>query len=149
TADRLAARVTGRFRESGLSKVSVAVADVTRDAVATAERINTPNWWLRIGLAVLALAIVAVAALVATYVSSDARVHEYVRLTSGAAVWLGAAVVFFWTLETRFKRGKAVKAIHDLRALAHIIDMHQLSKDPECGPDSDPKYNREALVSYL
>jgi hypothetical protein len=35
------------------------------------------------------------------------------------------------TLETRWKRWRAVKAVHELRALAHIIDMHQLGKDPE------------------
>ena len=29
------------------------------------------------------------------------------------------------------KRGRALKAIHELRSIAHIIDMHQLTKDPE------------------
>jgi hypothetical protein len=33
--------------------------------------------------------------------------------------------------ETRLKRGRALSAINELRALAHIIDMHQLTKDPE------------------
>src|SRR5207244_3214974 len=33
--------------------------------------------------------------------------------------------------ENRIKRRRALKAIHELRALAHIIDMHQLTKDPE------------------
>lgn len=28
-------------------------------------------------------------------------------------------------------RDRALKAIHELRALAHIVDMHQLTKDPE------------------
>ena len=32
---------------------------------------------------------------------------------------------------SRVKRRRALKAIHELRALAHIIDMHQLTKDPE------------------
>ena len=27
--------------------------------------------------------------------------------------------------------GRALKAIHELRSIAHIIDMHQLTKDPE------------------
>ena len=35
------------------------------------------------------------------------------------------------TLETRLKRRRALKAIRELRALAHVIDMHQLTKDPE------------------
>ncbi len=33
-------------------------------------------------------------------------------------------------LETRIKRSRALRAIHELRSLAHVIDMHQLTKDP-------------------
>jgi len=34
-------------------------------------------------------------------------------------------------LETRIKRKRALSAVHELRAICHIIDMHQLTKDPE------------------
>jgi hypothetical protein len=40
----------------------------------------------------------------------------------------GVAVFFLVTLETRVKRRRA---LHELRVIAHIIDMHQLTKDPE------------------
>ena len=43
---------------------------------------------------------------------------------------VGAAILFLVTLETRIKRGRALAAIHELRVVAHIIDMHQLTKDP-------------------
>lgn len=33
-------------------------------------------------------------------------------------------------LEDRIKRRAILKAMHELRSLAHIIDMHQLTKDP-------------------
>src|SRR5262249_44355263 len=46
-------------------------------------------------------------------------------------VYLGIAIYFLTTLEGRLKRRRALKAIHELRAMAHIIDMHQLTKDPE------------------
>ena len=45
-------------------------------------------------------------------------------------VLIGAAIFFLLTLETRYKRTRALKAIHELRSIAHIIDMHQLTKDP-------------------
>src|SRR5258708_24597219 len=32
---------------------------------------------------------------------------------------------------SRIKRARALKAMHELRSLAHIIDMHQLTKDHE------------------
>ena len=45
-------------------------------------------------------------------------------------VIVGAALVFLVTVETRVKRHRALKALHELRSLAHVIDMHQLYKDP-------------------
>ncbi len=46
-------------------------------------------------------------------------------------VLIGAAIFFLMTVETRYKRGRALASIHELRSIAHIIDMHQLTKDPE------------------
>lgn len=46
-------------------------------------------------------------------------------------VLIGAAIFFLMSLETRYKRGRALASIHELRSIAHIIDMHQLTKDPE------------------
>jgi hypothetical protein len=46
-------------------------------------------------------------------------------------VFVGAAILFFVSWENRIKRNRALKAIHELRALAHIVDMHQLTKHPE------------------
>jgi hypothetical protein len=67
-----------------------------------------------------------------------------------APLYLGAIVVFFWTLETRFKRSKAFKALHELRGLAHLVDMYQLSKDPERhNPGEQPDYTPEELKHYL
>jgi len=46
-------------------------------------------------------------------------------------VLIVAAVFFLASLETRIKRNRALRSIHELRAIAHVIDMHQLTKDPE------------------
>lgn len=46
-------------------------------------------------------------------------------------IFVGAAIFFLLTLESRVKRRRALRAIHELRAIAHVIDMHQLTKDPE------------------
>jgi len=46
-------------------------------------------------------------------------------------VFIGAAVAFVTSWELRLKRRKALIAIHELRSMAHIVDMHQLTKDPE------------------
>jgi hypothetical protein len=154
TADRLVNRVVARFPHSGLAKVTVTVSEVTREAFATAEEIRRPNWWLRIGLIGLAVLVLAGAVLIALTLpeeaSTPARLAEALFKTQGAVVFISAIVVFLWTLEARFKRRKAVKAIHDLRTLAHIIDMHQLSKDPEYPKEGDQAYATvEAMTQYL
>ena len=46
-------------------------------------------------------------------------------------ILFAVAVFFLINLETRIKRQRAIKAIHELRSIAHVIDMHQLTKDPE------------------
>ncbi|MBW2374051.1 MAG: hypothetical protein JRF70_16110, partial [Deltaproteobacteria bacterium] len=43
-------------------------------------------------------------------------------------VLIGAAVFFLITVDARLKRRRGLRALH---VIAHIIDMHQLTKDPE------------------
>ena len=62
-----------------------------------------------------------------------------------------------FTLEGRIKRRRALGAIHELRSIAHIVDMHQLTKDPERYLSRQPDtasspvrdMNREQLGRYL
>jgi hypothetical protein len=56
---------------------------------------------------------------------------QFTEAGLGAIVFLGAAVLFLVTVELRMKRSRALAALHELRALAHVVDMHQLAKDPE------------------
>jgi hypothetical protein len=46
-------------------------------------------------------------------------------------VFVGVAVWFLLGVERRLKRRRALRALHALRSFAHIVDMHQLTKDPE------------------
>jgi hypothetical protein len=45
-------------------------------------------------------------------------------------VLLSVAIVFLVTFENRYKRRLALESLHRLRSIAHVIDMHQLTKDP-------------------
>ena len=69
-------------------------------------------------------------------------------------LFIAAVAFFFLTLESRLKRRRALKAIHELRSLAHIIDMHQLTKDPERMTDAPAgaarrPQNPAELIRYL
>ena len=45
-------------------------------------------------------------------------------------VLMGAAIFFMSTIESRWKRHQAIERLHELRTIVHVIDMHQLTKDP-------------------
>lgn len=47
------------------------------------------------------------------------------------AVFAGIAVYFLWALPERLQRHGDLATLQRLRSLAHVIDMHQLTKDPE------------------
>jgi hypothetical protein len=134
TVEQIRGRIAERFPESGLSEVAAEIVQITREALVRAEAIRRPNWWLRGGLVVLLL--IAVAGVV-TYVETGTgqplvpSVLQFLDAAKGSAAVLTALAVFLVTLEARLKRRRALQAVHELRAMAHIIDMHQLAKDPD------------------
>lgn len=135
TVEKIRLRIAERFPDSGLSEVATEIVQITREAIARAEAIRRPNLWLRGGL--ILLVVIALAG-VGAYLQSQTdqvpawqRVLHFLDQAKGSAAILTAAAVFFVTLENRLKRRRALQAVHELRAMAHIIDMHQLTKDPD------------------
>jgi hypothetical protein len=146
TAERLSCRIAERFPSSGLSQVAAEVLDVLRGSFARAESIRRPNWWLRVGYVLLI--VLGVVAILVTWLNRDKQVSLPEHVLSllaqlqGAAVFLSGIALFLFTLETRLKRRRALAAIHELRALAHIIDMHQLTKVPDRAGQTAPYFSR-------
>jgi hypothetical protein len=138
TAQQLVQRIQERFPGSGLGNVAVEVRQIAEEAVVRSEAIRRPNYWLRGSVFSLAAGMFCVlAAVIYTKVKPDEdvfKIEEFIQTLEaaiGSVVFLGAAVVFLVSLERRWKRERALQAIRELRALAHIVDMHQLTKDPE------------------
>ena len=66
-------------------------------------------------------------------------VLQFWDAAKGSAAILAALALFLITLETRLKRHRALRAVHELRAMAHLIDMYQLTKTPDrCSHQSQP-----------
>jgi hypothetical protein len=128
TSAALTAWIDKDFNHAHLARVAANVHRLTQEAVVTAERIRRPIWPLRIGIWGLILAFVAGA----VHQLVTHRLDEILRFldeTKGAALYIGVFLLAFITLEVRFKRRRALRAIGELRAVAHIVDMHQLAKD--------------------
>jgi len=136
TIGQLRERVQERFPASGLGKVAEALQQIATEAVARADWIARPLIGLRLGIGFLValLAAIILLALIHLKVSkmweSFAEFVQAVEAGVNDIVFVAIAIFFLVTLEGRIKRQRALKAIHELRALAHIIDMHQLTKDP-------------------
>ncbi len=64
---------------------------------------------------------------------------------------LGATALFLITLESRWRRDQALKALHEFRSIVHVIDMHQLTKDPSAfgAPRTSSSPDRSMTVPQL
>lgn len=137
TAERLEARVAERFPDSNLRRVASELHRISREAASRAEWIASPNIPLRAGLVTLILCVTLVlSGLLANLnlrfaVGSFTEFVQTVESAINDLVLFGAGVFFLITWESRIKRRRALRAVHELRSIAHIIDMHQLTKDPE------------------
>ena len=137
TLATLHARIAERFPASGLADVA---GDLVETAQTTAERarsISRPYLLLR------ALTFALFAAGVALLAWAGSRVDwqgalgadllaliEALESVVNLVILLAAGVWFLMTLEQRLKRGRVLEDLHELRGFAHVVDMHQLTKDP-------------------
>ncbi|MGH7674745.1 MAG: hypothetical protein ACREMV_05675 [Gemmatimonadales bacterium] len=137
TVRALEQRIKERFPVSGLSQVAGELVEVAQSAVARAVELSRPNLAIRLAVGALVVALAALLAgvvltlKVSLHVDSLATLLQATEAAVNDVVFVGIAIWFLATLERRIKRGRALRAIHELRSLAHIVDMHQLTKDPE------------------
>jgi len=137
TLRRLRDRITERFPGSGLSRLSAELVLVSEEASESVAYVRRPHWAIRIGVGVVIAAIVVVIGMAAASMRLPGRVDrlsELVQMLESAindVVFLSIAIYFLIGIEGRLKRRKALHSLHQLRSVVHIVDMHQLTKDPE------------------
>jgi hypothetical protein len=80
-----------------------------------------------------------------------------IESTINDLVFAAIALWFLYSVPERVQRGHTLELLHRLRSLAHIIDMHQLTKDPErlrpsfrqTSASVDPELDRAQMEYYL
>ena len=163
TARQLESRVRERFPDSSLVQVCAEMGSTVGETAELNAWLRRPHYWVRapVGLlmVLMAFALVGGISKVPVRLAIQSAVELLQALESGVndVVFVGLAVFFLAGWETRRKRARALKSLHQLRSLAHIVDMHQLTKDPErvmgFGSDtvSSPKrlMNAFELTRYL
>lgn len=141
TIQALRQRISERFPESGLSKVAGELCDTAKDAAKLSRRLGRPSLVLRTFAWTVTLALIAGLGGFAWYVATSnsdelqkfglTDIIEGMEALINDVVFVGIAVWFLFSIEQRRKRARALRLIARIRSLAHVIDMHQLTKDPE------------------
>jgi hypothetical protein len=164
TLGKLEDRIAERFPGSGLGRVAAELHLVADDTAGVLARARRPNWAVRAGVGAAILLVIALTVLLVIYLRSlspeTQSMGAFLQAVESAAqdvIFLAIAVYFLFTLEMRLKRRVALRELHRIRSIVHIVDMHQLTKDPEHlligGPRTasspERKLNRFELSRYL
>lgn len=164
TIAKLEKRIIERFPNAGLGRVCAELAEIGRENRERLDRIARPNYGLRFASAVVlgvGIALLVYVARIVLHLKSDNAdlfgVMQGIEASVNLLIVMGAAVFSLVTLESRWKRKQALEDLHELRSIVHVIDMHQLTKDPSTNPavtpptaSSPPRLLRPAeLVRYL
>ncbi|MFN9719655.1 MAG: hypothetical protein ACK58L_13225 [Planctomycetota bacterium] len=132
TLRTLARRIEERFPGASLNGVCRELLDIARETTGRIEWMSRGHVWIRGGVLVL----LALSLWLIWFVIRKVKIHtdgfeiEEVEAATNGIFLIGAAFFFLITLESRLKRHRVLSALHELRAISHVIDMHQLTKDP-------------------
>jgi hypothetical protein len=159
-------RIRERFPGSGLATVCHELAVVGDTTQRKAKKIAMPNLWLRTLIYVAIVAGIVGMAYTVRILSQSTTLQvgtevfgffEGIDAAMHIVVVVGAALFFAISLDDRMKRRHALTDLHVFRTIAHVIDMHQLTKDPSIvlghyrATANSPKriMNRFELTRYL
>ena len=140
TLDLLEVRISERFPEAGLASVCNELTETARQTAKRVRAARRTNWLLRLVIvAVMAaglyaqgyvLTILDPVSLLTSAERETAELAQAAESVVNLIILSGAGLWFMASLESREKRRFVLKHLHELRSIAHVIDMHQLTKDP-------------------
>lgn len=141
TVTRLEERIAARFPQRGLLRVAaqlrVLVSDVEQAAGEARVARRVARWASRVLMAAVVTATVVLLVLATGEALSRRGPEEtldwlpLLESVINDLVFAGLAAWFLWSVPERLQRERLLRQLHRLRSLAHVIDMHQLTKDPE------------------
>ncbi len=139
TVATLNARISERFPESGLASVCTELLATAKKTDRRAKSVTRPNYVTWVSFVLLA----AFAAYLFGQVVQDSLPWSQMQIDGDALdltqaieafvnlmIILVGVLYFLSRVEGLRKRKKALDHLHELRSFAHVVDMHQLTKDP-------------------
>jgi hypothetical protein len=137
TAVKTEARISARFPDRQLRLVAGEVTSMLDRLTVHTQRkrkLQILRWvCVALGALLVGLAVAAVVVILIDARAETPRSAWLAFVESGVndIVFAGFAAAFLWAVPRRVEREGILKELHRLRSLAHVIDMHQLTKDPE------------------
>jgi hypothetical protein len=132
TLKTLANRIEERFQGAGLHRVCTELLAIAEETTGRIQWVSRRHAGIRIAV----LLVVGLGISLGWLVVRRVKIHtdgfsiEELEAATNAMVLIGAALFFLLSLEHRIKRRRVLTALNELRAISHVIDMHQLTKDP-------------------
>jgi len=136
TISRLEMRIIERMPDSDIARVCNELHTTASDAQERVHTLSKPNKWIRgsvITVVTLFSSVLIYTLSLFEWEFSKPTIAEMIQITEALIndiILLGAALFFLLTLEQRLQRRSVLKELHHLRSIAHMVDMHQLTKDP-------------------
>ncbi len=140
TVDQVERRIRARFGDRGLTRAALdlrrLVDEVEREAGESHIRLRRTTLIARTASITIVVATVVLLLMSLRNAVSEGleRSEDWVPLIESVIndlVFSAIAMLFLWAFPERRERRTLLLLLHRLRSLAHVIDMHQLSKDPE------------------
>ena len=141
TVDQLVVRITRRFPNRHLGGVAKELSGLMHAVTEQSSADRQRNRVVRIACASGAATIIAAAATATILAvretipdSGQIRGFQWLSVLESAIVdlvYASIAVYFLMSLPNRLTRRRLLGLLHRLRSMAHVVDMHQLTKDPE------------------
>lgn len=138
TVEALQERINERFSDRGINQRAEDLLRISLRAERMAATIGRPIRWVRVCLAILASLFVAALIVLPFNLSGSATAErdafdwlQVLEAVLNDVVLLGAGAFFLVTVEVRIKRRRCLQELHELRSYAHVVDMMQLTKDPQ------------------
>lgn len=132
----LSERINRRFPSAGLYHVCTELTEITRISHSTLEKVRKADPWLKVaGLSVFAIGL-GLLVLVLSIFEIKREAENFSGMLQGIdagmniLLLMGGTGLFLSTLQSRWSRQRALDGLYELRSIVHVIDMHQLTKDP-------------------
>jgi hypothetical protein len=135
TCEELKVRIKERFPNARLNDTCQKLLTIANEADKTNEWIRKPNIFIRISswFCIIVLALFIIPAGMKFVEVTKLNLGDFFQMLDSSfniLILAGVSGFYLMSAELRQKRKKVVSSLNKLKCLTHIIDAHQLTKDP-------------------